>query len=220
MPKRRRNQPGCRLDASAAMAATHRGRRPLEVRDRLTRRPIMRVANRATNVRVAQGEYDADALRRRERQIKPGHPDRARGVAQRRAVARIQPGEHATQRVAVNPARETERRRRRADPHSARFCAAGVVLLNAATDALDRVDAHLCLVEVVLGLAGRELADRKHREGTAAESGPRAIRFRRPRPEDARRRTPGAGCVCIRLWLGVAGARSRRDSLGMARLEG
>src|SRR5215212_7720681 len=102
MPKRGGDQAGRRLYPSAAMTATHRRRRPLEVRDRLARRLVMSAAHRATDLRVAQGKDDADALRRREGQIEPGHPDRARGVPQQRAVTRVEAGEHATQRVAVN----------------------------------------------------------------------------------------------------------------------
>ena len=86
---------------------------------------------------------------------------------QRRTVARVEAVEHATQRVAVDRARKTELGRRSADPQAARLSAAGGVLLDAVADAVDRVDAHLCLVEVVLGLAGRELADREHRACTS-----------------------------------------------------
>ena len=63
-PRGHRGQPGCRLDASPAVAATYGGRRPLEVRDRVARRPVMRITDRATNVPVAQREDDAHALRR------------------------------------------------------------------------------------------------------------------------------------------------------------
>ena len=46
-----------------------------------------------------------------------------------------------------------------AQPNAASLEPADVVLLQAALDAVDHVDAHLGLVEVVLGLSGRELSD-------------------------------------------------------------
>jgi hypothetical protein len=50
------------------------------------------------------------------------------------------------------------------------------ILLRALADALDRVDAALRLVEVVLGLAGHELAD-ESTDTEAAERRPRASFF-------------------------------------------
>ena len=56
-------------------------------------------------------------------------------------------------------------------------------ILHAVADALHYVDAPLGLIKVVLGLAGRELADRKHRKSPQAVSrrhrGPGKIRLQR-----------------------------------------
>ena len=57
--------------------------------------------NRGPQLAVTDAEEHAHALRRRERQIEPRHPHRARCASQRQRVLRVQPGEHAAQRVAV-----------------------------------------------------------------------------------------------------------------------
>ena len=109
MPKRRRHQPGGRHDLSPAMAATDRRRRTLEIADRFEDGAVVRGADRGTQLAVADPEQDADALRRRERQIEPSDLDRARRAPQRGAVLRVKAGEHATQRVAVDRPGEAER---------------------------------------------------------------------------------------------------------------
>ncbi len=159
MPKRRRHQPAGRHHLSAAMAATDRRRRTFEIADGFQSGAVVRATDRGAQLRVADPEQDADALRRRERQVKAGDSYRTRRAPQRRAIQRIKARQDAAQRVAVDRAREPERRASRADPGTARLGAAGVVLLHAVADAVDGVYAHLSLLEVVLGLAGRQLAD-------------------------------------------------------------
>ena len=109
MPKRRRHQPRRRHDLSPAMAATDRRRRTLEIADGLEDRAVVRAADRGTHLAAADPEQDADALRRRERQIKPGDPDRARRAPQRRAVLRVKAREHPPERFAVDRPGEAER---------------------------------------------------------------------------------------------------------------
>ena len=107
----------------------------LEVAERLDDGPVVRRADRRAQLAVADPEQHAHALRRRERQIEPGDPDRARRAPQRRPVQRIQAGEHATQRVAVDrpaspsrraaepdPRRRAPPRRRRSSPRRRRRC--------------------------------------------------------------------------------------------------
>ena len=120
---------------------------------------------------------------------------------------RVHAGQDATQRVTVDRAREAQRGASRADPGTAGFSAAGVVLLDAVTDAVDCVHANFALLEVVPGLAGRQLADRKHRMGKAAESGWRAkpFRCRLDRPACA----PPVQGVCVRCrWFDLRDGRS------------
>jgi hypothetical protein len=131
----------------------------------------------------------------------------------------VEAGEDAPQCVAVDRAREAERCAAGADPRAARFGAAGVVLLDAVADAVDRVHAHLALLEVVPGLAGRQLANRKHCMGTAAESGPRA-KFRSVAAWTARPAHPRCSvCVCsLLLGLSEGGSSSRPEPLGALQL--
>ena len=186
MPERRRHKPARRHDFSPAMAATDRRGRPLEIADGFESGPVVSATNGRAQLLVADPEQDADALGRREREVKAGYSYRARRASQGRSIQRIQAREDAPQRVAADGPGEAERRASGADPRTACFGAAGVVLLNAVADAVDCVDPCLSLLEVVLGLAGRQLADRKHRREKAAGTGPRA-NFLWPPPGFGRR---------------------------------
>src|SRR3954454_7669816 len=98
--ERRRDQTVSRLNASTAMAPAHRGRGALEVPDGFLHRPIVRLTNRRPQIATAEAKEHTDALRRRERQIEPGNPYRARRRSQRHSVSRVQPGEDVTQCLA------------------------------------------------------------------------------------------------------------------------
>jgi hypothetical protein len=110
MPKRGRYQPGGRHDLGPAMAATDRRRRTLQIADGLESGAVVRATDRGSQLRVADSEQDADALGRREGQVEPGDLDRTRRTPQRGAVLRVKARENATQGVAVDGAREAERR--------------------------------------------------------------------------------------------------------------
>ena len=163
MPKRGRHQPRGRQDLSPAMATAHCRRGTLEVADSLENGAVVPGTHRGAHLAVADAEQNADALGRREGQIEPGDLDRARRAPQRRPVQRIQTLEHPAKCLAAHRPFDVERPAAGFDPAASGLGAAGVVLLDAVADAQDRVDAHLSLVEVALGLAGRQLADRKHR---------------------------------------------------------
>ena len=164
MPKRRRHQP-----AGPARPQPRHGRGgppPPNARDSRRLRERRGRARRGPRARSSRSPipnrtltlFGAENVR-----SKPATSYRARRAPQRRPIQRIKAGEDAPQRIAVDRARRGRAPRRRADPRAARFSAAGVVLLHAVADAVDRVHAHLALLEVVPGLAGRQLADRKHR---------------------------------------------------------
>jgi hypothetical protein len=97
----------------------------------------------------------------RERQIKRRHPHPAARAPQHRPVTRIEPREHRAQLRAVDITGQTELGAARPHPHPARLTGTDVVLLRA-LQALDRIDATLLHIEVVVSLAGPELADGKH----------------------------------------------------------
>jgi hypothetical protein len=120
--------------------------------------------------RFTDPEHEAHALGRRERQVEPGYPNRARRLPQRPPVVR-DPGEDRPQALPVNAAVEPESSAAATEPHAACLRTTDVVLLEPTFDALYNVDTALCLVEVVLGLAGRELADRKQRNHVLYLSG-------------------------------------------------
>ena len=153
MPERRCHEPSGRHDLGPAMAATDRGGGALEIADGFESGAVVRGADRAPQFAVADPEQDADALGRREGQVIAGDSYRARRTPQRRAIQRIKAGQGTPQGIAVNRAREAQRHPSRADPGAACFGAAGVVLLHAVADAVDRVHAHLALLQVVPGLA-------------------------------------------------------------------
>ena len=86
----------------------------------------------------------------------------ARRRPQFRAVVRVKTIEHPPQRVPTDLAAKPELAGRGANPSTACLARTDVVVLDPSADALHHVDPRLSLVEVVLGLSGRELADRKH----------------------------------------------------------
>ena len=222
MPERRRDQ--ARSPAPPARRRGRAGPPPPNAPD--TRPPQAAARSCAARtapaqLAVADPEQHADALRRRERQIEPGDLDRTRRAPQRRAVCGSMPA--STPRRA-SPSTGPERPSDLPpvpDPAAARLGAAGVVLLDAVADALDHVHAHLGLLEVVPGLAGRELADRKHRSRLSRwrrlsgqirfDSSRRVVSCRAvgavPASPDALERwagrTSGAGCVCLLFGFGL-----------------
>ena len=161
MPESRRDQPVGRLDAGAALTPAHAGGGPLEIRERLGNRSVVAASHGLPNPLIAHAEEDAHALRRRERQVEAGNAHHARAVAERHAIG-SEAAKDPTQRFAFDGPNEAERRRPATEPRAARFGASGVVVLETVADALDGVDAPLGLVEVILGLAGHEFADREH----------------------------------------------------------
>jgi hypothetical protein len=122
----------------------------------------MRFTYKITQVRVSQPEQHAHALGRRERQIEPSDSGRTARAAQRSPVARVQPGQHVAKRLGRDVAAEPELACGRADPLSPSLTRRQVVVLDPVAHALRHVDTSLRLVEVVLGLAGRQLADREN----------------------------------------------------------
>ena len=133
MPERRRDQPGRRLDDRARHARA--GPPPPSARgSRPPRRTARSCAARTARpqLRVADPEQHAHALRRRERQIEPGDPDRgsttpaaARRPADRRPASTRRSASPST--APVEP--ELARRRRRSTRRAPR--AADVVVLDA-----------------------------------------------------------------------------------------
>ena len=181
MPERRRDQPRRLLDDRAAMTAPNRRRRPLQVADRLPHRGVMRRAHarRAAprrRARRARSRSSAPRTSDRTQPPEPGStttatPTRRADRARRAPAAAPRPRPRPRARARAPPRRSTRRAPRAAD----------VVLLDPVADAVDHVDPPLRLVEVVLGLAGRELADRQHErvlDPQAAENAVRAIGLR------------------------------------------
>ena len=162
MAERRSDEARRLLDDRPSVATPHRHGRPLEVPNSLQGRYIMSFTYRVTQFRATEPEQQAHALRRRERQIEPGDPCRTARCPQRSPVARVQPGQHVAKRLGRDIAAEPELTRGCADPLSPSLARRQVVVLDPLAHALRHVDALLRLVEVVLGLAGRQLADREH----------------------------------------------------------
>ena len=177
MPKRRRHKPRRLLHQRPAMAAPDRRRRPLQIGHRRPRRHVMRRPHPPPQLLVADAEQDAHRLRRRERQIKPAHPDRARGGPQRRPVRRVQAGQHRRSASPSTGPVQPELAARGADPLAARLRPAGVVVLDPVADAVDHV-------HPALG-PGR---------GSTSPGRPRAFRSTtRTRPRPLSRREPRSG---------------------------
>ncbi len=180
VPEPRSHEPGHRLDHRTCRPSPDRRGRPLEVAEGLPDGPVMRRADARSELVVPDAEEHADALGRRERQVEPAHANPAAAVPERRAVPRIAPGEHAPQILSLHRPVEPELAPRRTEPLAARLRRAEVVVLDPFGHAVDDVDADLRLVEVVLGLAGRELADREHPEQVSgAQAAERPVRRNR-----------------------------------------
>ena len=150
MPESRRDQTVRRDHLRAAVPTTRERRVAFDVVQRRVDRVLVGVAHRQVHARVAERPQDADGLRRREREIEPG--DLAvRRVDELVRVGRVVRLEHRAQLCGVDVAVEAELLRRR-QPTTGCFAGTGVVVLDPLRD----------LIDVVLLLAHRELADAQH----------------------------------------------------------
>jgi hypothetical protein len=149
MPERRRHQPAPRHGMNAAGTTPRNRGMSLHVPERVRNRPVVRPLDRTTDPLVADAEQDAHALRRRERQVEAGD-------ARLPAAAEHRPGRWML-------AAEAQQRRAGAHPLAGRFGSAEVVVLHARADRAGTRHRPMSLLEVVAGLASRELSDREHR---------------------------------------------------------
>jgi hypothetical protein len=163
MAERRRDHDVGPLDDHTRMAATDRDRGPFEVLERLRDRCSMCAPGGVPRSGIAEPEQDADALRRRERQIERTDASPLRRVPQLRPGPRTAPGEQRPEIITGYRPGQAEPGSRTPGPFPARPSLLGVVVLQPLGDAVDNVDPPLRLVEVVAGLAGHDLADREHR---------------------------------------------------------
>jgi hypothetical protein len=152
--ERRSHEAARRHELHAGRTAPDEGRGALEVGERLGHGAIVRSPDRVPDGRLAHAEEHAHGLGRRERQIEGGDTDLAPACSKRRTVARIHARQHGTQRRGLDRPAQPEASTATTGPAPACLAAAGVVLLGALSDAVDRVDPPLCLIQVVPGLAG------------------------------------------------------------------
>jgi hypothetical protein len=161
VPKCAGDEPLDLLDDSAVVAASDGGRGSLQVPERVGDGGIVRRSDRLAHLAVAGPEQHAHALRRRKRHVERRDLQPRRRLPERLARPRVGPGQQPTQLLGVHCAAQPEARRRRPVPAAGSFTAAGVVVLGAG-QALRDVDAVPSLLEVVLLLPKRQLADRDH----------------------------------------------------------
>lgn len=121
----------------------------------------MLASNRAAQRLVSEPEQHADALRRRERDVEPGHaPDVRRDQLASRS--RIVSLKCARQRISVDLADDPDVLASEPEPVSGRLGPLDVVVLHPAPDAGRAVHPCLRLLEVVALLADGELAYGDH----------------------------------------------------------
>ncbi len=150
------------LHRRPAGAAPDRGRRALQVTHRLLDGRLVCGANRRPGSGIADAEEHAHALRGRERQVIRGHLDPARRIAKRLAGPGLAACEQRAQLVVVHLAVQPEPVRTATQPRTGSLAALAVVVLRAASDAVDRINATVLALQVVPGLVHDELLDRQH----------------------------------------------------------
>ena len=162
MPERRRDQPtpGHGMNATGT-TPRHRGM-PLDVAERIRNGAIVRAPDRTTHPIVTNAEQHAHALRSRERQVEARHAT-LRAPPEQLPGPRMRAVEDPPQRIVADLAVEAQQPRGRTHPDAARLRPAQVVVLDTRADRLSARHVPLRLLEVVVGLAAREFADRKHR---------------------------------------------------------
>ncbi len=162
MPERRRHEPVARDRVHPGRPAPRHRRCALHVAQRIQHRPVVRVAQHRAQRVVADAEQHAHALRRRERQIK-ARPSGREYPAERRHRSRdarpAAPGRGRSRpTLPLSPSAAAAGAR----PHAGGLRAAEVVVLDAGAHGRRARQRAVGLLEVVAGLAGRELSEREH----------------------------------------------------------
>lgn len=197
VPERRHHQPVARDRLDPARPAPRHRRLALQIAQRIPHRPIVRVSQHRAQRVIADAEQHADAFRRRERQIN-ARPPRAEHPSERRAGRRMLARQHPIQCDAVDRALEPERAGAGAHPRARGLRPADVVVLDARADSRRTRQRATRVLEVVAGLAGRELSDRQHPHGLHSSkpltdaNGQSGCCRREAQARSGPRRTPGA----------------------------
>jgi hypothetical protein len=154
MPIRGADEPRATDPPHAVPSASCEARLPLNIGDSDRDCSLVRFDERAGEFLATDRHQDADALRRREGQVKRSHPTPTMRRTKRIARARIAAVHHRHERIALDLACHPRPAAAAADPSAGRFASRGVVVLDPG--------GHLALVVFKLVALRAELADAQH----------------------------------------------------------